>query len=235
MAQISSVDYDTKRVYLHADTVTNGFNIIDAHFENKVLIQAHANSEQNRKIFLTAEGKVPKGGGAFTPRYGYINSEWRFIPYSLVSHILKLSVEIVSEDQLTDSDVFDFTGVGVNVHVVSDYTPTEIITIAMSGAFTEVELHDALDSYLNKGAYQADVSGIPAEVWSHITRTLTSNLPISEADVHAALDSYTNKADYQADPQEIATAVWSIELPLGVVALTPSAILTPSTTLTPQG
>lgn len=211
MANVASVDFTNKRVHLHLDTVTNGFNIIDAHFEIKALYGANTFNEQNFKFFLWAEGKIPKGGGAFTPRYGYVDTGWRFVPYNGVTHQLKIYVEMVSKEEITDVDVFDFSGLTVNVHVIPVYTPTEIIEIATggSGSVSEEDIHNALDSYLNKGDWKADVSNIPSEVWANAARTLTINTSNTEVEIHQWLNSYANKSDWKADVTAVPDATFN--------------------------
>lgn len=134
MSNIQSVNYDTKRIYLHSDTVTAGFNATEAYFEINVLRAANANNEQNRLHPMSLADKLPKGldkngNPTFTPVYAIVENDWRFIPYGGVTHKLYLGVEIVSKEQLVDDDVFDFTGLTVNVHIIPDYSPQEIIEI----------------------------------------------------------------------------------------------------------
>ncbi len=135
---IKSVDYDNKRVHLHSDTVANGFDAIAAYFEIQALIQINANGEQNRlSPYLGAEGKIKKTNKpSYTPRFAYTKTGWRFVPYNAVSHRLSLLCEIVSEESLTDADVFDLSGLSVNVHIGSDYDQVEIIEINTGGSLT---------------------------------------------------------------------------------------------------
>ena len=127
MAQIASVDWDAKRFYLHADTVTNGFDAWEAFTEVRVLQQAHAANEQNYPLFIHRQGKVAKGGGRFTPRYVSFNSGWRAVPHDQVAHKLDLLVEMVSDDQVSDRDMFDRSAVPVNVDIDAVYDQVEII------------------------------------------------------------------------------------------------------------
>ena len=49
---------------------------------------------------------------------------------------------------------------------------------------------------------------IAAEVWSHASRELTTNVSsLDETDIHMALDSYTNKGDYKADVSNLSADV----------------------------
>lgn len=141
MLQIDHVNYNTKRVYLHQDTMLNGFDIILAHFEVKKQAAANIANGQFRYPPTEAIGNVQKTtAGAkpasFSPRYGWTEPGWRFVPYAGASHILSLNCEIVSKDQLKDSDVFDFSGLAVNVHIISDYEAIEIREVVVGGPLT---------------------------------------------------------------------------------------------------
>lgn len=146
MSNIQSVNYDTKRIYLHADTVTLGFNATEAYFEINVLRSANLNGEQNRAHMISLADKLPKGldkngNPTFTPVYAIIADGWRFVAYGGVTHKLFLAVEIVSVEQITDSDVFDFSELAVNVHIIPDYKAVEIIEVSTGSALTTEE-HD---------------------------------------------------------------------------------------------
>lgn len=143
MAQVESVDYNAKRIYLHEDTVQNGFDVILAHFEVKRLASRNTANGQFRIPPTIAVGNVPKTPTTYSPRYGYIDNGWRFVPYAATTHILDLKAEIVSKDAFVDSDVFDLSTLQVNVHIVSDYDAIEIREISVGGALTQ-EQHDQL-------------------------------------------------------------------------------------------
>lgn len=146
MTQVASVNYDLKRVYLHADTVTNGFDVIAAHFEIKALREANLNGEQNRKHFLSAEGKFKKNlsGTKFTPRFGLLDVGWRFVPYGLVSHQLSLLVEIISVDSLSDRELFDRSTLTVNVDIDAIYKENEITVVAVGSGVTAQDKIDII-------------------------------------------------------------------------------------------
>lgn len=151
MSNIQNVNYDTKRIYLHSDTVTAGFNATEAYFEINVLRAANAAGEQNRLHPMTLADKLPKGldkngNPTFTPVYAIIETGWRFVAYGGVTHKLYLAVEIVSKEQLVDSDVFDFSGLTVNVHIIPDYSPQEIIEINTGSSALTTEEHNQLMS-----------------------------------------------------------------------------------------
>lgn len=138
--QVASVDYDLKRIYLHADTVTNGFDAVLAYFEVNILRSFNVNNEQFRRHpYLGAEGNIKKTTTTNTPRFAWQKTQWRYVPYDQVTHRLSLKCEIVSEDEITDADVFDFSGLSVNVHIDKDYKQVEIITVVNETILTPEE------------------------------------------------------------------------------------------------
>jgi len=140
MAQLSSVDYDAKRLYCHADTVIAGFDIIAAYFEVNALRQANLSGEQNRAHMLSAEGNIPKGAGIFTPKYGYLVAGWRIVPYGSVTHTLTLSSEPVSADGLSGRDVFDRSSLAVVVDIDEAYEKVEIREVNTGSGVTPTDI-----------------------------------------------------------------------------------------------
>jgi hypothetical protein len=151
MTQINSVDYAAKRIHLHADTVTQGFDVIGAHFELKAFAFINASSEQNYSSPTSAEGNLAKGNGLFTPRFGLIASGWRFVPYDQVSHILRILVETISKDLLVDRDVFDRS------------TLPASITVDIDSVYDKVEIREIETGNLTAEQFQQ----IALTVWSY--------------------------------------------------------------------
>jgi hypothetical protein len=135
MTAIANVSYSTKRLYLHADTVTSGIDISQAYIELIDLFMLNANSEQSYPMPLDVEGNAPKGGGKFTQMYGVLRAGWRIVPYGGVSHTLRILREIVSDDGVSDRNVFDRAPVppSIVVEIDSDYDKIEIREIVTSG------------------------------------------------------------------------------------------------------
>lgn len=129
MANIANIDWDAKRFYLHADTVANGFSMIEAYEEVRILQAANGNNEQNYQLFVEKKGGDPKGNNKFTPTYTSLLPGWRGIPYNGSDHNLDLLDEIISEDQLSDRDVFVRDGLTNLVNIDAVYTPVETIQV----------------------------------------------------------------------------------------------------------
>lgn len=184
MAQIASIDFGLERIYLHLDTVTNGFDTMLAYFEVNALIIANAAYQQYISP-LSAEGNIPKGGGKFTPRYVLMQTGWRFVPYSLVAHGLSILVEPVSAEGLSGRATFDRNGVVVNIDIDEAYEKIEIrevntggttpaLTPSQSAQLVKVEeLHKAMDLDATKpNVYADDASSV---VNADFTLTKTNN------------------------------------------------------------
>lgn len=182
MAQVSSVDYDAKRIHLHSDTVVNGFDVIAAYFEINALVKANANGEQNRAPCLSAEGKIPKGGGKFTPRYGLLEPGWRIVPYNGVSHVLAINVEVLSPDGggLSGRDVFDRTPLPPSIEVQIDHNWDQVELIEVNTGGTTPALDPAESAALLK----------ILEVWQRL------DLDAAKPNVYADNGSSIANADY---------------------------------------
>lgn len=137
MTNVVDVDYVAKRIYLHLDTVTLGFDCIAAYFEINAIILANLTGEQNYQHMLAAEGNIPKGGGVFTPRYALSDTEWRYVPYDGVSHTLGLITEPVSVDGVSGRDVFDRSSLTLLVEIDELYEKIEIREVNTGGNFLE--------------------------------------------------------------------------------------------------
>lgn len=135
MAQIETVDWPGKVLYLHADTATSGFDVIAAHFELHALAVANAADEQHYFEAMTAEGNIPKDNAdpnlatRFTPRYGRLRPGWRLVPWDGASHLLELTVEVISDDGIADQDLFDRSLLppGIEVDIDTTYAQVEVI------------------------------------------------------------------------------------------------------------
>jgi len=120
--------------------MTNGFDIFIAYDEVRNTIASNTNNSQNYTLPLRKIGGEDKDGVTLTPKYGELKSGWRLVPYPSVSHKLRLLIEIISLDGLTDRDCFDRSGVTVEVDIDKDYEQVEIILVNTGGgggSFTE--------------------------------------------------------------------------------------------------
>ncbi len=185
MPQIESIDYENKRLYLHVDTVTQGIDMFAAYVEIREIIAINANNEQNRLPFVYKLGNQPKGQGKYTAKQTWLTSGWRIIPNDSVSYNLDILSEILSEDEISDRDVFDRSGLVnvVTVNIDAIYDKIEIREVYINGGGSdETTIHSALDSYTNKEDYQADIADL-SETVDDIHELITADSCTSN-DIH---------------------------------------------------
>lgn len=189
MAQIASIDWAAKRFYLHADTVVNGFDAWAAFTEIRLIQQANLNGEQGYKLFIHRQGKAAKGGGKFTPRYCSFDAGWRAVPYDGQEHNLEITVEMVSDDQLSDRAMFDRAAVAVNVDIDSVYDQVETIEKIVGSGLSTLQdtmltrIHGLLDDIEN------------GESHAETMRLLRSALVGKVSDAGTGVERFRDRAD----------------------------------------
>jgi hypothetical protein len=149
MAQIASEDYVNKLIYLHIDTVTNGFDPALMQKEHRALRRVYANDERKFDPMVTFVGYEDKGGGKFTPRSTRLRAGVRIVPYDTGAagqYSLPILNEILNvDDGLADREVFDRSGVAANVDIDKAYDPVEVIEVVGGSGLSQQE-HDWLES-----------------------------------------------------------------------------------------
>ena len=146
MTQVAFVDYPARRIFLHPDTLTQGFDSIEAYREVRALRRLNTNLERHYLPLLTAEGNRAIGGGRFTPRRAVLADGARFVPVDQ-PHTLRLLTETIEPfAELAQQAVFDRSGVAAAVDIDNQAPQVEIIAVAVgsgvgsgSGGLTEEE------------------------------------------------------------------------------------------------
>ena len=154
MAQIASEDYVNKLIYLHIDTVTNGFDPALMQQEHRALRRLNANGERKFDPMVTFVGNEAKGGGNYTPWSTRLRAGVRIVPYDTGTGT-QYSMDILNEilnipDELADQGVFDRSTVDANVDIDKGYDPVEVKTIITGSAVTEQDKLDIADAVWNK-------------------------------------------------------------------------------------
>lgn len=145
MAQIASEDYVNLRIYLHLDTVTQGFDPAEMQKEHRALRRLDAGGERGFDPMVTFSGLESKGPGKFTPKLTRLRAGVRIIPYDPGSGEYNLDIlnELVNiDDGIADRDCFDRTGVVAAVNIDSVYTPQEVVEVNTGSAVTEQDKDD---------------------------------------------------------------------------------------------
>ena len=136
MAQVDSVDFPNKRIYLHVDTVTQGFDPIAMHFEINAIIADNIGNGQNFGLVSDALGNEPEGGGVFSEPKTRLFPGWRYVPYP-TPHLLLILRKIFNPDEalsnraLADRDDPVLDGIEVDIDVA--YSPVEIREVQVGG------------------------------------------------------------------------------------------------------
>ncbi|MEM7706606.1 MAG: hypothetical protein AAF358_13690 [Pseudomonadota bacterium] len=138
MAQIASEDYVNLRIYLHADTVSQGFDPAAMQREHRALRRLDANGERAFDPMVSFSGNESKGGGNFTAGLTILRSGVRIVPFD-ANHSLDLLNEIVNiDDAISDRDVFDRSLITSSVDIDPVYSPVEIREVS-SGSGLSVD------------------------------------------------------------------------------------------------
>jgi len=137
MAQIASEDYVNKRIYLHVDTVTTGFDPAAMQKEHRARRRINAAGQRGFDPMVKFQGNEAKGGGKFTATQVLLRSGVRIVPYDSglgTSYNLDILNEILNiDDALSDRDVIDRTGLVDTVNVDVTYSPVEIREVTTGG------------------------------------------------------------------------------------------------------
>lgn len=146
MVQVAFVDYPARRIFLHPDTITEGFNSIEAYREVRAARRVNENGERNYLPILAAQGNEPTGGGRFTPRRAVLAPGARFVPVDQAHTLRLLTESIIPSEELSQQGVFDRSAVGSAVDIDNQAPQVEIIAVAVGsgvgtggGGLTEEE------------------------------------------------------------------------------------------------
>lgn len=104
---ISSIDGENRRIYL-AQGVTEFFPIEDLYHEYRNRRRLDTDGLRKWEPLLRAEGNVPKGAGAFTPRYVVLLLGTKIIPYDEPDTLSQLG-DMITDDPDTDPEIYDIS------------------------------------------------------------------------------------------------------------------------------
>jgi len=138
MTTVSSINYNTKRIYLHVDTVNTDLDTMNVYKEVRALRRTN---EGHRKYdpLIIAGGNIAKiEGVSYTPTYVQLLNGCRIVPYDGVDHTIRLVRDTFTDDGYAGADCFDRSGVSYKVNIDVDFPETEILVIqGGSGLSTE--------------------------------------------------------------------------------------------------
>ena len=147
---INNIDHTTKRIYLKVGIVA--YHPIDDIYHEVRNLRRTVESERKYDVPVQAGGRVPKGGGKFTPRYAIFNNGYKIIPQD-ADHTLAVTGEQLTDDGQAGTTIVDLTPLSAGVKVKVDYTPSEAEVIEVS---------------TGSGVTAQDILDIAAAVWNHV-------------------------------------------------------------------
>lgn len=129
MTLIASIDGDTRRVFLHADTVGASVHPIDIYKEMRSLRRS-SEVLRNYDLFMKASGNEAKGGGKFTERFVTLLLGTRIVPFD-TSHELTITGTLITDDGTEGIAAFDRSSLSPTTVVDINYVPpqVEVITV----------------------------------------------------------------------------------------------------------
>ena len=126
---IESIDGESRRIYLKQG-VTDFYPIEDIYHEYRYLRRT---DESLRKWapLLRAEGNVPKGGGAFTPRYVVLIDGTKIVPWDESLQLNQLG-DMITDDPDSDPSLYDISGLTSAKPIFIKPSESEIIQLNSS-------------------------------------------------------------------------------------------------------
>jgi hypothetical protein len=133
MALVSSVNYETKRIYLHADTMDEDLDTVLVYKEVRALRRTTESHRQFKPI-IVASGNVEKIAGL---TYTAINVQLlygcRLVPNDTADHKIRLVRDTFTDDGYAGRDCFDRSGLTHIIDIDVDFPEIEIREVATSG------------------------------------------------------------------------------------------------------
>lgn len=135
---IDSIDGATRRIFLRQG-VSNYFPIEDLYHEYRNRRRLDTDGIRKYNPLLRAEGNIPKGRGAFTPRYVVLLEGCKVVPFNETLQLNQLG-DMITDDPDTDSSLYDISGLTVPKPIF--ITPSESETIQLNTAEIEFSTYN---------------------------------------------------------------------------------------------
>lgn len=124
---ISSIDGAARRIYL-AQGVSDFYPIEDIYHEYRRRRALDTGGLRKWEPLLKAEGNVPKGGGAFTPRYVVLLQGTKIVPYDESLQLNQLG-DMITDDPDTDPTLYDISQLTTAKPIFIKPSESEIIQL----------------------------------------------------------------------------------------------------------
>ena len=151
---IATIDGTTRRIYLKSG-VSDYYPIEDIYHEYRRLRALDTDGIRGFEPLLRAEGNVPKGAGAFTPRYVVLLDGTKIIPFDETLQINQLG-DMITDDPDVDPALYDTST--LTVPKVIYIKPSESETIQLNSeaivysSFSGAVWLDSINGYDNLGS-----------------------------------------------------------------------------------
>ncbi len=203
MTQIASEDYPNKLIYLHADTVTSGFDPALMQREHRARRRLEAGDERKFDPMVTFSGNEDVGGGNFTPKLTRLRQGVRIVPYDTgtgTTYDLDILNQIVDvADGLSDRGVFNRDTVDALVNIDSTYSPVQVVQVATGSGVTQQDKDDIVDQVFGRlvesgFTFEALIRLIASEAAGKIVEQSDGSYSIR--DVNNTKDRITGEEDF---------------------------------------
>ncbi len=123
---IDHIDGQSRRIYLKQG-VSDFYPIEDIYHEYRYLRR----TDEARRVWeplLKAEGNIPKGAGAFTPRYVVLLDGTKIVPYNETIQLNQLG-DMITDDPDTDATLYDVSQLTVPKPIFIKPSEAEVIQL----------------------------------------------------------------------------------------------------------
>jgi len=156
MPIVASVNYDTKRIYLSAETVGAEVDTLDIYREVRALRVITDLHQQYRPIIIAGGNLTKITGVSSTPSYVQLLYGCRIVPFN-TSHSLKIIRDTFTDDGFAGRDCFDRTPL----------SPTVAVNIDVD--FPEIE-----NRFISGGGSAPTAAQNAAAVWQYMLGTMSA-------------------------------------------------------------
>lgn len=163
MPIVDSVNYVTRRVYLHSDTVGVDLDTMDIYKEVRALRAADAQTPQPHRSFkpmIVQGGNIQKTPTTKTAKYVQLLYGCRIVPYD-TDHTLRVIRDTFTDDGVDGSDCFDKSSLVNDVDIDYEVDKVEIVEVIVGGGtiWTQEE-KDAVIQYTKKASDNAEQANL---------------------------------------------------------------------------
>jgi hypothetical protein len=135
MPVVSTVNYITKRIYLHANSVGVDFDTMDVYKEVRALRVADTQTPSPHRSFkpmIIQGGNIQKTPTTKTAKYVQLLYGCRIVPFD-TNQLLKVIRDTFTDDGLEGRDCFDRTGLVNQVDIDYAIDKVEIVEVNTAG------------------------------------------------------------------------------------------------------